>query len=719
MWGRYSKKNPDFNWAQFKYNLFRINPGNQDIPDLVDMLNSQSIDGANFWSPIYTSSLTEDYVFSRFVTDFNYINSTYGLDGTDEILMTTDEEILNYLMVRDAITVDSSLVDTVLTLEFSGALPNDLLYYASSIVINSNEIITSIIVEGTDDFTVSNVGDTTALININWDEYVVPSAVELASSLTEVAVNSQAEFDAFIAMDYVTVLDYGDIKNDLVNQLCSIPDLTYDEGFCTSGYPDFVKITGDSVILAGEETTLTATDYLDNYLWNNGQTPRSITVDPQLNTSYWVDADTRNGNNVNDTIHVVVSDSYVLTHSPIYQIHTPGVPDSLWVTLRDGATSSWSTGSTQNYINVDPDISTVYQLDVLLDGITVNQIEFVLYIENIIEFTFDNVCFNDTTTLINISVVNDSITKIEWDLNSNSQFDDAEGDTVKYVFTEAGTHLVGMRVSFKTDSWDLVYNAVPVGDLPTADFDYENTCLGSTTIFTDLSTVQVGVIDRWLWRYGDGSTDSNKEGSYTYTDAGNYNVMLTVWSSTGCKDSTLKIVQITEGLNIELKTSTDIVVGNNDTLYFDEGRTVNILVVDFSTYDSVIWFDDSRAESVTIAEEGDFYVNVYSNSCKAKSNFTTSWGSSPPPPVGNDIMNLFTPNGDGINDLWIVNDPQIVSPAVVNVYNRSGSQIYSSNNYQNSWDGQYEGNPLPQATYYYVITDASGAVFKGAVTIIR
>jgi gliding motility-associated-like protein len=53
------------------------------------------------------------------------------------------------------------------------------------------------------------------------------------------------------------------------------------------------------------------------------------------------------------------------------------------------------------------------------------------------------------------------------------------------------------------------------------------------------------------------------------------------------------------------------------------------------------------------------------------------------------------------------------------VYNRSGKLIYSHTNYQNTWDGQYEGNPLPQAAYYYIIEDVSGQIFKGAITIIR
>ncbi len=105
--------------------------------------------------------------------------------------------------------------------------------------------------------------------------------------------------------------------------------------------------------------------------------------------------------------------------------------------------------------------------------------------------------------------------------------------------------------------------------------------------------------------------------------------------------------------------------------------------------------------------------------CLTTQIFYTSYENNPNPPDDDVIMNLFTPNGDGYNDLWIVNDPNIIPPFKVNVYNRSGNQVYSSNNYQNTWDGQYNENPLPQATYYYIIEDAAKIIFKGAITIIR
>ena len=710
---------PSLNWAENKYNLFRINTGNVNVPDLIDSVYSKSTNGANYWCPIYTHSIYDDYDFNDFVDDFTYIYNKYGSNGSDEILMTTDEEILDYLAIRDATSINSILNGNELSVTFEGNIPTNLLHYALSIIVNSNEIITDISIVGTDKFSTSGTGDTTSLINLNWDGFVVPSAEELATNYTDIAVSTQTEYDALVAMDYVTVLDYGETKNELVNQLCEIQGVTYDDGFCDSGYPNFISITGDTIITTGQETTLTATSYLTNYEWSTGATSQSITVSPQTDTKYWVNATTHNLADVSDTIIVQVSDSYIIDHSPLFIDHTIGDIDSLWVTLKEGATCLWEDESTLNYLLVSPNVSTTYHLDILVSDTIVNQLNFDVYIGNIIDFTYDTVCLGDTTTLINTSFVNDTISSILWDLNGDSQFNDAEGDTVKYVFDNPGNNLVGMRIYFKNDPMEITYNPVPVGDLPKVDFVYENTCLGSTTEFADLSKVEIGTIINWFWRFGDGNTSGTKNPINNYSNTGNYNVMLTTWSSIGCKDSLQKTLRISSGIDITLKINNEIILPNNDTAFFKQGETVSILISNFESYDSVIWFDNSRAESVVIAEEGSFYVTAYKEDCSAEQYFYTAWGNTPIPPTTNDIMNLFTPNSDGFNDVWIVNDPSITHPAKVYIYNRSGQEVFSSSNYQNTWDGTFDGNPLPQATYYYLIEDASDKTFKGAVTIIR
>jgi gliding motility-associated-like protein len=88
------------------------------------------------------------------------------------------------------------------------------------------------------------------------------------------------------------------------------------------------------------------------------------------------------------------------------------------------------------------------------------------------------------------------------------------------------------------------------------------------------------------------------------------------------------------------------------------------------------------------------------------------------------VMNAFTPNGDGINDRWLVtNGAACTNQIVVKVFNRYGNEVYSNENYQNNWDGTYKGKPVPDGTYYYVINYRliGGRVVpaKGDVTILR
>ncbi len=68
------------------------------------------------------------------------------------------------------------------------------------------------------------------------------------------------------------------------------------------------------------------------------------------------------------------------------------------------------------------------------------------------------------------------------------------------------------------------------------------------------------------------------------------------------------------------------------------------------------------------------------------------------------VRNAFTPNGDGINELWMVYDHfDCLKNVRVHVYNRYGSPVFESQNYHNEWDGKYKGKPLPDGTYYAVV----------------
>ena len=83
------------------------------------------------------------------------------------------------------------------------------------------------------------------------------------------------------------------------------------------------------------------------------------------------------------------------------------------------------------------------------------------------------------------------------------------------------------------------------------------------------------------------------------------------------------------------------------------------------------------------------------------------------------IRNGFSPNGDGQNDNFVIENLSDYPNSQVSVYNRWGSRVYLSNDYKNDWKGDYDGKPLPDGTYFYRLVLENGEIFVGYVQIMR
>ncbi|MDN5212994.1 cadherin domain-containing protein [Fulvivirgaceae bacterium BMA12] len=83
------------------------------------------------------------------------------------------------------------------------------------------------------------------------------------------------------------------------------------------------------------------------------------------------------------------------------------------------------------------------------------------------------------------------------------------------------------------------------------------------------------------------------------------------------------------------------------------------------------------------------------------------------------IKTAFTPNGDGVNDTWIIDNIRLHPNARVSILNREGSEVFNSVGYNEPWNGTYKGKDLPQDTYYYIIDLNGNRKYKGFVTILK
>jgi gliding motility-associated-like protein len=82
--------------------------------------------------------------------------------------------------------------------------------------------------------------------------------------------------------------------------------------------------------------------------------------------------------------------------------------------------------------------------------------------------------------------------------------------------------------------------------------------------------------------------------------------------------------------------------------------------------------------------------------------------------------NLFTPNGDGVNDTWSFPGVDAFRNSKVRVYNRYGQQVFHSTGNIEEWDGKTDaGKQCPSGVYYYFINLDKTQTTAGSVTIIR
>ena len=80
----------------------------------------------------------------------------------------------------------------------------------------------------------------------------------------------------------------------------------------------------------------------------------------------------------------------------------------------------------------------------------------------------------------------------------------------------------------------------------------------------------------------------------------------------------------------------------------------------------------------------------------------------------------FTPNGDGINDVWNIKYIDYYPKCTVDVFNRYGQKIFHSAGYSIPWDGTLNGKILSPGTYYYIINLQNDiAPLAGYVAIIK
>ncbi len=119
---------------------------------------------------------------------------------------------------------------------------------------------------------------------------------------------------------------------------------------------------------------------------------------------------------------------------------------------------------------------------------------------------------------------------------------------------------------------------------------------------------------------------------------------------------------------------------------------------------------------ITVPDSRSYYLTQYTGTCEStRTEVMVRVGLS-----SVDIPNTFTPNNDGINDVWTIKDINEYPDALVQIFNRYGQRVFESKGYPTPFDGTMNGSPLPTGVYYYIINlNSKCSLISGSLTLIR
>lgn len=276
-----------------------------------------------------------------------------------------------------------------------------------------------------------------------------------------------------------------------------------------------------------------------------------------------------------------------------------------------------------------------------------------------------------------------------------------------------GTHAVKYIFTTSEGCVDSASSSITVNPLPVASFvaSADSVCQGGSVTFTDMST---GGVSAWNWNFGDGGTASTANPSRRFNTSGDFDVQLRVTDAAGCVSEPFSLPVVATVLPV-IDAGPDITVRQGAQVQLQPTANDSTQVTfQWSPAGDFIDPDVLRASLVATRDAVYTLTATSGRNCTASDNVTVTVIKAIKPP------NVFSPNGDNINDTWVIRELVHYPDCVVEVFNRYGQRLFRSAGYGVAWDGKYRGSVLPIGTYYYVIQPGAGEKpVSGSVTILK
>jgi len=482
----------------------------------------------------------------------------------------------------------------------------------------------------------------------------------------------------------------------------------------------------DIEICYGTNTTLNGAGGT-TYFWNPPAGLSAVNIanpvaTPLATTTYTVSVVDANG--------CINTDNVVITVLPLPQ--TNAGPDqsicassTVNLTASGGATFVWNTGDNVPSITVTPLATTTYT-------VTSTDVSGCSQTDDVI-VTFNNPPIADAGP--NTFICNGSSTimnatggiSYQWSpvggLSNATISNPIANPTSPVTYTVTVTDAAGCSAT----------DAITIGIYPSPSISFvANTYEGCEPLSVNFTDNTTPAIQSWQWSFGDptsGSSDSStsQNPSHVFASSGVYSVTLAVTTTDGCQGT----FTYTDMINVYPNPVADFI-------FSPHVGTIENPVISFQDQSTLatIWnwnFGESASGSANVStlanpihiymEDGEYTISLLVKTVHGCTD-TTSKTLTIKPDFTFYIPNVFTPDGDGLNDFFKGFGTNI-SEYEMFIFNRWGEQLYYTDDYNEPWNGKdpVSNNFYLQDVYVYkiIIKDINGKTHKyyGHVALLR
>jgi gliding motility-associated-like protein len=330
-------------------------------------------------------------------------------------------------------------------------------------------------------------------------------------------------------------------------------------------------------------------------------------------------------------------------------------------------------------------------------------------------------CFNEhDIQLTELSTISGgSITSYNWDFGDGNT--SSNSSPPNYNYASAGSYSVELVVTSAQGCIDTFEQNLIINPSPKVSFTGGMGCIGDPIQFNNTSTISSGTISSYNWFLGDGQMSTSDQPTHTYLSSGTFEVKVVAISDLGCRDS---LIDKTAAI-INAKPSADF---TSEKISSFENQTEMLFTENSGAGISWSWYVDNMGVGTgptythTFNDTGTFNVMLWVDNAEGcrdssvKSIFIF-------PDATLHVPTSFSPNADGLNDIFKPLGVRFVKSFNMSIYNRWGNKLYETSDPQVGWDGTFGGKTVLPGQYVVLVSiidfNNIKAKHKGTVTILR